>query len=49
LMRHESIETTMLFYVGRNARATSSVLREAERRAVGDPLGDHAQETNKAN
>jgi len=26
LMRHESIETTMKFYVGRNAQATAGVL-----------------------
>lgn len=48
LMRHESIETTMLYYVGRNAKATSSILRDAERRAVGDLLGDPAQETETA-
>jgi integrase len=29
LMRHESIETTMKFYVGRNAQTTAAVLWEA--------------------
>ena len=29
LMRHESIETTLRFYVGRNAQTTASVLWEA--------------------
>ena len=29
LARHESIETTMKFYVGRNAEATADVLYEA--------------------
>lgn len=29
LMRHESIETTMKYYVGANAKATSRILREA--------------------
>jgi integrase len=36
LMRHESISTTMEFYVGRNAEAAADVLWEA----VGDTLGD---------
>jgi integrase len=48
LMRHESIDTTMLYYVGRNAKATSSILRDAERHATGDLLGDPAQEMKKA-
>lgn len=29
LMRHESIETTMCFYVGRNVEATNDVLWDA--------------------
>jgi len=29
LMRHESIETTMKYYVGRNAEATADVLWKA--------------------
>jgi integrase len=32
LMRHESIETTLRFYVGRNAQSTAAVLWEAHRR-----------------
>jgi integrase len=34
LMRHESIETTMRFYVGRNVQATADVVWEAYHRAV---------------
>lgn len=34
LMRHESIETTMRFYVGRNAEATSETLRSAMRNTL---------------
>ena len=33
LMRHESIDTTMKFYVGRNAQSTAGVLWEAHRQA----------------
>jgi len=33
LMRHESISTTMAFYVGRNAQSTANVLWEAHRSA----------------
>ena len=29
LMRHESIDTTLKFYVGRNAQRTAKLLREA--------------------
>ena len=29
LMRHESIETTMRYYVGRNAQTTAAILWEA--------------------
>jgi integrase len=36
LMRHETIETTMKFYVGRNAQTTAAVLWEAHRQAA-DP------------
>lgn len=34
LMRHESIETTMKFYVGRNAQATADVLWAAHRQQI---------------
>ena len=36
LMRHESIDTTMKFYVGRNAEATAAILYAA----VGNILGN---------
>lgn len=39
LMRHESIETTLRYYVGRNAQQTASVLYDAARRAAGVNLG----------
>lgn len=42
LMRHESIETTLRYYVGRNAQQTASVLYEAAKLAGGDYLGDSA-------
>jgi hypothetical protein len=29
LMRHESIETTLKYYVGRNAQRTARIVREA--------------------
>jgi integrase len=50
LMRHESIETTLRYYVGRNAQQTASVLWDAAKLAVGDYLGDTnrgTQETSK--
>lgn len=34
LMRHESIETTLRYYVGRNAQTTASVLWDAHRKAT---------------
>ena len=43
LMRHESIQTTMRYYVGRNAQATSAVLWEAHRLALGATLGATGQ------
>ena len=36
LMRHESIQTTLRYYVGRNASATASVLWEAHRGSPAD-------------
>lgn len=50
LMRHESIETTLRYYVGRNAQQTASVLYDAVKRGVGDTMGDsgeNGQETTK--
>jgi hypothetical protein len=37
LMRHESIETTMRFYVGRSVQATADVVWEAYERAKEPP------------
>jgi hypothetical protein len=37
LMRHESINTTMKYYVGQNAKRTASILWEAHR---AQPSGD---------
>jgi len=39
LMRHESIETTMRYYVGRNAERTANVLWEAHEKAGSPTLG----------
>ncbi len=39
LMRHESIETTLKYYVGRNAQATAAVLWEAHA-AAGNTFGN---------
>ncbi len=49
LMRHESIETTLKFYVGRNAIRTSKVLREAYNehvRRISDNNGRSASDTS---
>ncbi len=44
LMRHESIETTLRYYVGRNAHNTAKVLWEAHKRlAVGNTFGNTRQ------
>ncbi len=40
LMRHESIETTMQFYVGHNAQATADVLWQAHELANGNTFGN---------
>jgi integrase len=42
LMRHESIETTLKHYVGRNAQSTADLLWEAHARASGNTLGNTA-------
>ncbi len=50
LMRHESIDTTLRYYTGRNAQQTASVLYAAARQAVGATLGitgSSEQETSK--
>lgn len=43
LMRHESIETTLRFYVGRNAESTADVLWEAHERAGSNTFGNTGQ------
>jgi len=49
LMRHESIDTTLKYYVGRNARATATVLWEAHRAiqaaATSTPASDESPES----
>lgn len=39
LMRHESIDTTMKYYVGRNAQSTAAVLWESYRQ-ISVPIND---------
>jgi integrase len=44
LMRHESIETTLRYYVGRNAQNTAKTLWQAHKKAVGgNKTGNSAQ------
>ncbi len=48
LMRHESIDTTMKYYVGRNAQATADVLwqaHEAQKAIAGNTSGNSGQKT----
>jgi hypothetical protein len=49
LMRHESIETTMRFYVGRSVAATNDVLWDAHRQASSQEKenGDSKRETSR--
>jgi len=54
LMRHESIETTMTYYVGRNAEATAAALYESVGRkpnkpASGDTFGDTSRNADSEN
>lgn len=50
LMRHESIETTMRYYVGRNAQRTADALWEAHRLVTGgNKSGNRAAEPSSAN
>jgi integrase len=44
LMRHESIETTMRFYVGRSVQATADVVWEAYERAKDQPRKESSPE-----
>jgi len=47
LMRHESIDTTLRYYVGRNAQATAAILWEAAEKAVGTHSGPQEQQTQE--
>jgi len=50
LMRHDSIQTTMRYYVGRNAKATAAILWDlASKTSVGDHLGDQTQKGAESN
>ncbi len=43
MMRHQSIETTMRFYVTRNVKATAALIRDAyKKRRVGNTSGNSA-------
>jgi hypothetical protein len=46
LMRHESIETTLKFYVGRNAETTADVLWAAHK-AAGNTVGNSHQKSDQ--
>jgi hypothetical protein len=48
LTRRESIETTLRYYVGRNARNTAKTLREAHRKAVGGNISVNSGQTGPA-
>ena len=45
LMRHESIDTTMRYYVGRNAQSTAAVLWAAHDAAKGNTSGNSGQKS----
>jgi integrase len=45
LMRHESIETTLRYYVGRNAQNTANTLWEAHKKAVGGNTSGNSRQT----
>jgi integrase len=47
LMRHASIETTMKYYVGRNAQATANALWASYERRLGTQLGTRGQEESQ--
>ena len=50
LMRHESIDTTLRYYVGRNAQNMAKTLWEAHKSAVsGNIFGNRAAEPWSAN
>jgi integrase len=45
LMRHESIETTLRYYVGRNAQNTAKTLWQAHKKAVGGNISGNSRQT----
>ena len=45
LMRHESIETTLHYYVGRNAQNTARTLWEAHKKAVGGNISGNTRQS----
>jgi integrase len=45
LMRHESIETTLRYCVGRNAQNTAKTLWEAHRKALGGNASGNSRQT----
>ena len=47
LMRHQSIETTLRYYVGRNVQQTASVLYDAAAGVNLGVSGDSSQEMTK--
>lgn len=47
LMRHENIETTLRFYVGRNAQVTAETLWAAHRHAIGNTSGNNAPDCHE--
>ena len=49
LMRHDSIDTTMRYYVGRNAQSTAKVLWRAHKEAPGNTSSNRAAEPSSAN
>jgi len=47
LMRHESIDTTMKYYVGKNAQATADVLWQAHEQASGNTFGNTSSKNSE--
>jgi integrase len=45
LMRHESIETTLRYYVGRNASNTAKTLWDAHKKAIGGNISGNSRQT----
>jgi integrase len=49
LMRHESIDTTLRYYVGQNAKSAATVVWESIGRQLGDSSSDFADSVSKGN